>query len=49
VRANGKSEEEGIMSENSINRKYERVHINLYFFLIVHLIVFPVDWMGGGA
>jgi hypothetical protein len=37
------------MSEDSVNREYERVGINLYFFLIVHLIVFPVDWMGGEA
>jgi hypothetical protein len=32
------------MSETPINREYERVDIDLYFFLIVHLIVFPVGW-----
>jgi hypothetical protein len=34
------------MGENSINGKYERRDMNLYFFLIVHLIVFPVGWGG---
>ncbi len=34
------------MSERSINGEYERVDIilNLFIFLIVHLIVFPVGW-----
>jgi hypothetical protein len=37
------------MSENSINGEYERVGINLFIFLIVHLIVFPVSWVGQGG
>jgi hypothetical protein len=33
------------MSENSINGKYERRDMNVFIFLIVHLIVFPVGWV----